>query len=142
MTRNNYGHPTPLDHELAAIVSEETAKAGIRIGDLADHLGWLYVTLNDRLRGLRPLHTRDLVDIAAAIGVDPAKLLRAAVKERPSELTAVPKAKRRRCQVCGKAIRGDAHSRQIYCPGECTDAGRSAKVAEWQARNRHRRRNG
>jgi transcriptional regulator with XRE-family HTH domain len=142
MSGNNYGVMTPLDTELARLLDDRRSHAGIRMQTLAEHLGWAYVTVNNKLRGTRAMYVHDLVEIAAAIGVDPAELLRESVQAAGASIGPVPDSQRRRCEICGNPIAGDAHARQIYCEGRCTQDGKRAKGREHDRRRRAARRAG
>lgn len=60
---------------VAANVRAEAARRSLRQQDLAASLGVSQETLSRRLTGRVPFDVDELVDVAAALGVDPAELL-------------------------------------------------------------------
>jgi transcriptional regulator with XRE-family HTH domain len=60
---------------VAANVRAEAARLGLRQADLAGSLGVSQETLSRRLTGRVPFDVDELVDVAAALGVDPRELL-------------------------------------------------------------------
>ena len=59
---------------VAANVRAEAARRGLRQADLAGSLGVSQETLSRRLTGRVPFDVDELVDVAAALGVDVAEL--------------------------------------------------------------------
>jgi hypothetical protein len=138
MPTNNLGVVTPLDTRVAQALNEARSAAGITVALLAEHLDWLYVTVNDKLRGVQPMYTHDLADIAAAIGADPGKVLSAAMSAVPADVEPFPESKKRRCRVCDEIIPGDAHSRMVYCSPAHAKTARREWSRDYDRRKRRR----
>jgi transcriptional regulator with XRE-family HTH domain len=75
---------SPLQKRLAALLTEQRLKAGLRQVDLAKKLGVYQSWVTHMESGQRRIDVVELIELGKAIGFDPARLVRALQKQAGS----------------------------------------------------------
>ena len=98
---------TPISQAISDVLTGAYARKRLTQEQIADRANMSLVTLQKKLRGRSPISATDLVVLAQAIGVDPAKVLEDALEDM---------------NAASEGVASIADQRRKKSPAEMTDA--------------------